>query len=190
MRLADIEVGGVYRYTYRGPATSAMNRHGPWLVGVVTRKKDRHLVGVSPVPGLLIARSRPPAGAHLATAPAPDDVEVSRIDGRLCHLGEWSTWRYQYAAQEEQAYAESVLRKRRAREATVLLVAALMGLDYQVGSGPWDRSTMWGQFVDDVRRRELPVLETVAAAFGALAAGRVNSDTLETATEWFDAGVR
>lgn len=164
MKISDVEIGAVYRYTYGGPATSAMNRHGPWLVGRVTCKMTNGRLAVDPVNGLPVARTRPPAGALLATPPANYLVPAARIDGRLCHSDNYDEWLALYLRQEIEATRARAFQHDMVRGATVGMVAALINLGCDVGVGPWDRSTRWGQLVDDLRRKEPDVVRMISLA--------------------------
>jgi hypothetical protein len=193
MKNSDVEIGAVYRYTYGGPAAGAMNRHGPWLVGTVTDKLTTGRLVIVPVNGLPVARTRPPAGAHLATIPASDQVHVTRLDGRLCHSSNFDAWLETYVRQEREAAETRAINAVLERNATVGMVAALTALGYDVGVGPWDRSTRWGQVVDDLRRKEPDVLRLFASALESYAGVEVvaaGSPARKAAEAWLVATIK
>jgi hypothetical protein len=193
MKISDVEIGAVYRYTYGGPAAGAMNRHGPWLVGTVSDKLTTGRLGIVPVNGLPVARTRPPAGAHLATIPASDQVHVTRLDGRLCHSSNFGAWLETYVRQEREAEAMRAYQAEKVRGATVGMVAALTVLGCDVGVGPWDRSTRWGQVVDDLSRKEPDVLDLFAAALEAYAGTELvdaGSPARKAAEAWLVATIK
>lgn len=193
MKISDVEIGAVYRYTYGGPAVGAMNRHGPWLVGTVSDKLTTGRLGIMPVKGLPVARTRPPAGAHLATIPASDQVHVTRLDGRLCHSSNFGAWLETYVRQEREAEAARVMAAKAETEATVEMVAALTALGHDVGAGPWDRSTRWGQLVDDLRRKEPDVLRLLSDALLYYAGAEcvdVGSPARKAAEAWLVATIK
>jgi hypothetical protein len=193
MKISDVEIGAVYRYTYGGPAVGAMNRHGPWLVGKVTAPPAGGRVTIAPVVGLPTARSRPPAGAMLATPVVPDQVHVTRLDGRLCHSSNFDAWLETYVRQEREAEAMRAYQAEKVRGATVGMVAALTVLGCDVGAGPWDRSTRWGQVVDDLSRKEPDVLDLFASALEAYAGTELvdsGSPARKAAEAWLVATIK
>lgn len=193
MKMSDVEIGAVYRYTYGGPAVGAMNRHGPWLVGQAVGWYGAGMIAVAPVQGLPIARSRPPAGAMLATPVSADRVHVTRLDGRLCHSSDLVAWLKTYVLQEREAEALRAHQAEKVRGATVGMVAALTVLGCDVGAGPWDRSTRWGQVVDDLSRKEPDVLDLFAAALEAYAGPELvaaGSPARKAAEAWLVATIK
>jgi hypothetical protein len=193
MKTSDVEIGAVYRYTYRGPATGAMNRHGPWLVGNVVQTGTAGMVLLEPVVGLPIARSRPPAGARLAVSPTADAVHAARLGGRLCHSDDYTDWLETYSRQQDTADEARVARDSQMRYATIDMVAAFKALGLDVGRGPWDRSTQWGQLVDDMRRRELDVVHVISEALVSYAGVEMvapGSDARTAAEKWMTATIK
>lgn len=190
MKISDVELGAVYRYTYSGPAVSPLNQHGPWLVGVVT-SVDKGTVWLDPVDGLIVVVDRPAAGVELATPDRPCRVHVVRLDGRLCSYARWDEWLRAYQTDRAAAAAVHERRVQVERESVVDLVAALTVLCHDVGRGPWDRSTDWGQFVDDLRRRPLPVIMWTTDAFVSLAGGigGITDDAHAYAEAWMTAPI-
>ena len=192
MKISDVEIGAVYRYTYGGPAAGSMNSRGPWLVGKVAGTMGAGHLAIDPVHGLPVARSRPPAGAQLATTPTWSQVHVTRIGGRLCHADNWDEWVEVLNRQAAEAEAARVAREAEVRDATVAMVASLELLGCDVGAGAWDRSTRWGQFVDDLRRREHDVIGLVSEALQALAdpgTGEGWADAMASAEHWLTAPI-